>query len=135
MMPGSQYHNTTHIVARLRLPHFDVLGRQRLDLAMVVDDARPRRARADIDANVVFLGLVNQISRTAEGREAADLADTDFGDSAIRVVHTLAAAPVAPWTTSPVREDLRHVMSLLSLCPRIDNLDRNVSLMSVVKQC
>jgi hypothetical protein len=37
-------------------PELDVLAREGLDLACCVDDAGARRARADVDADVVVLG-------------------------------------------------------------------------------
>jgi len=38
-------------------PELDVLAREGLDLACCVDDAGARRARADVDADVVVLGV------------------------------------------------------------------------------
>ena len=43
-------------VAVGRLPELDVFAGERLDLACRVDDAGPRRAGADVDADVVVLG-------------------------------------------------------------------------------
>jgi len=60
----------TYIVTSLGLPQADVLARQPHNVALLVHDARPSRAGADIDADIVVLvdhDLVVRIDRHLPG--------------------------------------------------------------------